>query len=378
MEGFIDPTPSRPVDAVRFLSFLDLSPVSAALEKFYCEPWRSRHPPEAMLRLLALYKLRRYRFLTELWRQLNRRTVKRLGFQRRPSYKTVWHWLNKRLGPEGLEAIHIALIEAISQDLAAHGIRLGETVVGDATPIQAKRQDDEAAYNGYYKRRCYLMHRLACYDTGVTLAWIVTPGDADEAPFAVPLLARALVHGIRPRDAVFDNGYASHWNYEIPSLLGVEPLIGFRRNAKPGWRGKPETLRLRYRKMVKAGTLSAAKLEALGMQPDQEGDSLDDVLCALAVAGQHEYVGAYYRNQSLAAFQADRRGWLGRYVPPRCVVEGGHGHQKDWLGLGDLRVKGLRRAMLHVALCMLSEAAVVYTRAQHGAVRSLTSQAYIR
>ena len=95
MSGFIDPTPSRPVDAVEFISFLDLSPVSVALEKFYCEPWRSRHPPEAMLRLLALYKLRRYRFLTELWRQLNRKTVKRLGFKRRPSYKTVWHWLNK-------------------------------------------------------------------------------------------------------------------------------------------------------------------------------------------------------------------------------------------------------------------------------------------
>jgi hypothetical protein len=378
MDGFIDPTPSRPVDAVRFLSVLDLSPVSAILEQFYCEPWRSRHPPEAMLRLLALYKLRRYRFLTELWRQLSRRTVKRLGFKRRPSYQAVWHWLNRRLGPDGLEAIHLALIEAITQALATRGIHLGETVVGDATPIPAKRRDDDAAYNGYYQRRCYLLHHLACSATGVTLAWIVTPGDVDEAPFAVPLLARALVHGVRPRAAVFDNGYASHWNYEIPSLLGVEPRIGFRRNAKPGWRGKPETLRRRYRKRVKAGKLAPERRQTLGMRPDPETNSLDAVLCALAVAGQHAYVGAYYRNQSLAAFQADRRGWLGRYVPPRCVVEGGHGHQKDWLGLGDLRGTGLRRAMLHVALCMLSEAAVACTRVQRGAVKSLTSQAYIR
>ena len=130
--------------------------------------------------------------------------------------------------------------------------------------------------------------------------------------------------------------------------------------------------------MVKAGRLSSAKLEELGMHPDEEGGSLDDVLCALAVAGQHEYVGAYYRNRSLAEFQADRRSWLGRYVPPRSVVEGCHGHQKDWLNLDDLRVKGLRKARLHVALCMLSEAAVAYTGVQHGVFRSLTSHAYIR
>lgn len=378
MNGFIDPTPSRPVDAVRFLSFLDLSPVSAVLGKFYCEPWRSRHPPEAMLRLLALYKLRRYRFLTELWRQLNRKTIKCLGFKRRPSYKTVWHWLNKRVGPEGLEAIHTALIKAINQALTTQGDRLGERVAGDATPIQAKLQDREAAYNGYYKMHCYLVHRLACPETSLTLEWIVTPGNIDEGRLMIPLLAKAIADGFRPREMVFDNGYASHWNYEIPNLLGIEPLIGFRRNAEPNWRGRPKTLRLRYRKMVRAGRLSAKKLEELGMHPDPDRNSLDDVLCALAVAGQHEYVGAYYRNLSLAEFRMDRRGWLGRYVPPRSVVEGCHGHQKDWLGLGDLREKGLRRARLHVALCMLSEAAVAYIRVQHGMVKALTSHAYIR
>ena len=105
MSGFIDPTPNTSVDAIKFLSFLGLSPVSAALDEFYCESWRSRHPPEAMIRLLALYKLKPYRFLTELWRQLNDETVKMLGFKHKPSYKTVWHWLNKRMGPEGIEAI---------------------------------------------------------------------------------------------------------------------------------------------------------------------------------------------------------------------------------------------------------------------------------
>jgi hypothetical protein len=378
MSGFIDPTPNKPVDAIKFLSFLDLSPVSAALDEFYCESWRSRHPPEAMIRLLALYKLKRYRFLTELWRQLNDEAVKLLGFKWKPSYKTVWHWLNKRMGPEGIEAVHAALIEAINQALTAQGIRMGERVAGDATPVHAKRTDKEAAYNGYYKKRCYLVHRLVSYETNLTLEWLVTPGNVDEGQLMMPLLAKTVFDGVRPKEAVFDNGYASYWNYEIPNLLGIKLLIGFRKRAMMGWRGKPKTLKLRYRKMVKAGKLSAEKLKELGLQSDPDKNCLEDILSALAIAGQHEYVGAYYRNQSLTEFRRDRLGWLGRYVPLRSIVEGCHGHQKDWLDLDNLKVKGLHRARLHTALCMLSEAAVAYDRVQHGVVKALTSQAFIR
>ena len=130
--------------------------------------------------------------------------------------------------------------------------------------------------------------------------------------------------------------------------------------------------------MVKAGKLDVQKLEELGMHPDPERNRLEDVLCALAIAGQHEYVGGYYRNMSLTEFRRDRRGWLRCYVPLRSVVEGCHGHQKDWLDLDNLKVKGLWKARLHVALCMLSEAAAAYVRVQNGTVKALTSQAFIR
>lgn len=155
-------------------------------------------------------------------------------------------------------------------------------------------------------------------------------------------------------------------------------MIGFRSKPKHSWRGKPKTLKLRYRKMVKAGKLNAQKLAELGMDADPEKNSLDDVVCALAIASQHEYVGAYYRNQSLTEFLGDKKGWQLRYAPPRSVVEGSHGHQKDWLDLDRFVEKGLCKARLHVALCMLSEVCVACTRVQHGVVSVLTSHAYIR
>ena len=57
---------------------------------------------------------------------------------------------------------------------------MGLVVSGDASPIQAMPKDAEAAYNGYYKKLCYLVHRLICYVTNLTLAWLVTLGNVDE------------------------------------------------------------------------------------------------------------------------------------------------------------------------------------------------------
>ena len=239
MTEFIDPTPNNPIDAARFLSFLDLTAVLAVLEGFYCESWRHRHSPEAMLRLLALYKLKRFRFLTELWKLLDDETLGLLGFKWRPSYKTVWHWLNVRVSPEGLETIHSALMNAIKETLMVQGVSLGLKVAGDASPIQAMPRDKEASYNGYYKKLCYLVHRLICSTTNLTLSWTVTPGNVDEAYMMVVLLVKTLLLGVMPKEAGFDNGYASPWSYALLGLTTIKPFIGFRKNAKPNWRGKP-------------------------------------------------------------------------------------------------------------------------------------------
>jgi len=378
MSDFVDPTPNTLVDAVLFISFLDLSPLSALLRKFYREPYKIRHPPEAMLRLVALQKLRGYKFLTDLDRELDDRAVKLLGFRYKPSYKTVWHWLNKRVGHDGLQIIHSELMKIINQALSARGIQMGKTVAGDATHIRAQPKDNEASYNRHYKMCCYLVHHLICATTGLTLNWLVAPGNVDEGQFMLPMLAKTLADGYKTELLVLDNGYAHFFNYEIPNLLGIKLLIGFRRKNKPSWRGKPRTLKLRFRKMIKAGKLTLKKLAELRMDPDPEKNGLEDVVCALAIAGQHEYAGAYYRNLSLAWFLSDPKGWASLYAPPRSFIEGTHGHQKDWLGLGDLEEKGLRKARLHVALCMLCEAAVACTRVQNGYTEALTSYAYIR
>ena len=377
-EEFINPTCVRTVDAIKFISFLDLTPILAVIEEFYGEPWRYRHPPEAVLRLLALYKLKRFMFLTELWRLLDDEALRLLGFKWRPSYKTVWHWIHVRFRSEGLERIHAALLKVMGEELAVQGIQLGLKVAGDASPIQARPWDPEAEYNGYYQKICYLVHRLICCTTNLTLSWGVTLGNVDETYLLPSLLIKTILLGVMPEKACFDNGYASSWSYALLGLLGMKPLIGLRKNAKPNWRGKPKTLRLRFMKMVKTGVLNPERLQPLNLDPDPERNSLEKIISGLMIAGQHEYVGAYYRNLSLTEFDEDGEGWLNLYVPMRNRVEGSHGHQKDWLNLDNLRDRGFQKARLHTALSMLSEAMVAYTRVQNGVNEGLTSLAGLK
>jgi Transposase DDE domain len=320
MTSFVDPAPNIPIDAVQFISLLDLSPIVNTLRRFYIEPYKIRHPPEAFLKLLALQKLKRYKFLTELYRELDDQTTRLLGFKHKPSYKTLWHWLNKRVGPDGLEIVHTEMIKIISQTLAAQVTQMGKIVCADATHIAAQSSDKQAAYNGHYKMRCYLLHHLICAVTGLTLNWVVTPGNVDEGQFMVPILAKTLADDFKPELLALDNGYAHYFNYEIPNFLGIKLLIGFRKRNKFSWRGKPKTLKLRYRKMIKAGKLTLGKLAELGMQPDPEKNKLEDIVCALAIVGEHEYAGAYFRNQSLAWFRRDRKCWLSLYSSPRVSL----------------------------------------------------------
>jgi len=240
MSGFINPAPNRPVDVVKFLSFLDLSSIAAFLKEFYCDPSKIKHPPQAMLKLYAIYKLKRFRYLTELWKQLTKKTLRLLGFKHRPSYKTLWHWLNIRVKPQGLEAICIELMKLVRIALAAQGIQMAKEAVVDATVMQANSQDKEAAYNGHYKMRCYLIHHIVCGKTGLTLNWLVEPGNVDEGIFMVPMLAKACADGFRPKTVMGDNGYAGYWNYEIANLLAWKRLLGFAKKPNPAGEANPK------------------------------------------------------------------------------------------------------------------------------------------
>ena len=373
----MSPIQDDPVDAARFLSLIDFTPVLSVLLGYYCEEWRSRHPPEANLRLVAYRMIKGFEYLTDLWRDLKARpeAALRLGFTRVPSYGAIWHFINIRLGVEGFERIRVAVLRLVEEACAKHGSAWNGRVSVDATPIEALRGDKEAAYNGYYRMLCYLVHKVVDCTSRLTLTWHVAPGDVDEGGLLTALILKARSLGFKIREAFMDNGYTSLQNYASLWLMGVKAWIGFRRRARRGWRGKLKTLRLRYRKMYRKGLLSTKAIRSLRFDPKPGRISLNKLLLALFLTGQHEYVGAYLRNLSLKAHRKLRKRWLKKYHGNRNMVEGSNGHHKTQLNLDRLSAKGLEKAKNHASQVFLTEAIVAYGRVQHGTTSNLTRMA---
>jgi len=351
-----------PIDTARFLSLLDFSALIPLLASYYRRT--PTYPLDAMLRLLAYRVLRGHVFLTALWRELSTKPdlAMLLGFGKIPSYQALWHFINVRLKAEGVERLRFHLLKLNREGLKAYGVRMGFEGVADATPIASRNRD--AAYNGYYEMRCYLTHKLLDVATGLTLAWLLTPGNVDEGGLLVTLLCRVRGLGFKLRRLFADNGYSSPWNYAMLWLMRIKPWISFRRRAKPGWRGRLRTLRLRYRKTVKGR--SNANVKTLPLRK---------LLMGLMIHGQEEYVGAYVRNLSLTEYKRNKSGWLKRYHAKRNIMEGSNGHQKTWLRLDRLPAKKLPTAMNHVSLTFLTEALVAYGRVNTGRVTNLTGLA---
>lgn len=350
------------IESARFLSLLDLSALIPMLASYYKRT--PTYPLDAMLRLLAYRVLRGHLYLSALWRELTAKPdlASLLGFSRVPSYQALWHFINVRLRAEGFEKLRFHLLELIREALKSQGVGMGLEGVVDATPIVSRNHD--AVYNGYYKATCYLAHKLLDAATGLTLAWLLTPGDMDEGGLLVTLLCRVRGLGFKLRRLYADNGYSSPWNYAMLWLMRIKPWIGFRRKAKPSWRGRLRTLRLRYRKMIR-GRLNA-NVRTLPLRK---------LLMGLMAHGQEEYVGAYIRNLSLTEYKRNKPRWLKRYRTNRNIIEGSNGHQKIWLRLDRTPAKKLQTVKNHVSLLFLTEALVAYGRVNTGRLTNLTGTA---
>ena len=105
--------------------------------------------------------------------------------------------------------------------------------------------------------------------------------------------------------------------------------------------------------------------------------SLSDILRFLFTKGYTEEVGAFYRNQTMAAYTQNPQEYLKRYHV-RSRQEGHHGYWKEHLELQDrLRTKGIVRVTRYVLRNLCSILAVVLCRLQHHQKENLTSIVYL-
>ncbi len=365
--GFINPSEECPVRIEYFLKYLDLTPIIPCLKELYGEEYRFKFPVDAMLKTLIYFKLKPYKFLTDLWNGLvaTPNLADDLGFKEIPDYNTLYHFLTKRLNSKGSKLLLDAFIEANRQELLKQDILLGEEVVLDSCPIPAKKKDCEADWNGHYELWCYLWHNLRCINTGLPLNFHITNGREDESHFLSPFILKLknLQH-IDPIRVYIDGGYAGFENIaRMYVYFDVDVVCNIAKDWKFSEKGNPVEICRRYNKLWK--------------QPYYRPQAdFEHIQYAMMMSDEPRFkqIGMFYRNNILARYGECPDGYMDDYHF-RNRVENTHGAEKRKTEIKNIEAKGIERTMTHIGMHLIALHAIALCRLQNGVTTGLISLA---
>lgn len=366
---FRDVGPENPGSIYIFLSHLVLGFAAEFLRALYeREP---KYPPEAMVRALLIMNIKKMKFYTELWRELQVKPdyAQQIGFKTNddgvlelPSPKTFWHFDHIRMGARWAEFFTLMRNECVKSGESL-GLHFGQKVIEDATPIEALPGDSEAEYNQHYKKFGYKLDTITDLEHDVPLSMRVFGINGDESKYTIPHLSEMRAAGIRTTDIWFDGGYDDYSNLAWCGVNGVHTHHPIHENWVHNPAGEEENIRKLYQKYWKDADF-------------KRNADLDYILRFLLSHEEVEAVGAYYRNKELERYNKDQVAYLDDYHR-RNRQEGHHGYWKEHLEVESrMRVKGQAKVEQYLTRNLCSILAVALCRLQHGVKTDLTSVVY--
>ena len=361
---FSNPTPEQPMDASKFLSFLNLNPIVKELKFYYKDLRHFHYPLDAMLRTIIYQRLVGLRHTTQLETKLNnswRDSVPRnLGFREVegaveiPDRRTIDHFIWKRLGRTGTNLVLDLMVIELRRRLARRGVRLGRRIAVDSTPLEGMFGDEDAEYNGHYEMSMYKVHQATCIDTGLSLAKIVSRANDYDGDYLIPLIMKLQRLGIAVDEVIGDQHYGTFNNWARLNIEhGIKTYFNLSKNDTYRYDGTPTRLSKQYNSMWRE----------TDYVPEA---SLEHILKFLHAHGVIDSVGAYFRNQWFELKERDPEKWQKIY-DKRTTAERFHSHVKEQLGLErNLRVKGIESVEVYTNLFWIAEIAAALTRVQNG------------
>ncbi len=357
VETVLGAGPGEPVDLAEFLALLDVDEFVEVIVAHYRKPWKSPFPMEALCRLLVWVGVKRHRFLTDAYREFVCRPglAELLGFDRAwlPRYKTLWELVNRRLGAPGLDALARAGLRAVVKVARTLGIRVGETALHDSTMLEGSPKDEEATYNDYYQATGYKWHNTRCAQTGLPIAWTVTPATTNDQRQFAPNLQRAAEDGVQFGRVIADGAHDARENYALVAFgYGAEFLTDIRGNAVEDSMWTAKRLRSYYHKHWR--------------QPWFEKRATFHRMLHLLVEqkGAFDQVGGYLRTIAMRRAARDPR--VSKAYHVRSRIEGNHGVEKRHGEVRWAESRGLSKRKVQVCLVVLGEVSLALTRLQHG------------
>ena len=357
---FVNPQEGRSVLAADFLAHLDLDrpAINRVLKQAY--PHLDilaglKAEVHARVRFTAWRTLKGFNELAIAHRLLVKdvHAQKQLGFVKGPPcYDTLREHENERLSGD----LHDRLLDALLIEQRRMFQNLGQKQVEDATPLEARRREEEAPYNPHYGVRMMKEEMRWDVEHEALLAQQYYHGLVNEGQW-LPLLTRrvqaANIHGAR---LTVDGAYPSFEHIALQWRLG-EPLA-FKQ--QEGWRVDAEAARedvlKRYQGYWKHDSfLSDANLDAKLRFLIDHG-TVQDV----------EAVGRYVRDAYLSTRSIEEDAVVKR---ERSMNEGLNAEFKR-LPVQPAR-RGTRELLRRAQACTLTLHLVQLTRLQHGVTRQL-------
>lgn len=310
---------------------------------------RKGYKPSVLLKCLLLIPLGYAPSIRRMVKKLrhNQRLAKAIGLPMenriyRVPHRTTFSKFIARIArnPLGLTLVFSALVF----ELIKAGIIIGKEIAVDATPIWAwcrptpkgsrKRRADKDAKWGYkWKGRKeiiwvfgYKVHVVVDVLTELPIAFFVTAANRNEGRVFRVLLKAAASYGLAIEKVLADAAYDFNWiRKKIIKVLKAIPLISLNpRNC----RGKSEREKKKRR---------------------------------------DENLRRWYKKEGLEEFYVPHRSRKYKGVfKNRSASERNHSNGKGQLHLDNLRLRGLEKATVHVALCLIAELAVALTAVHVG------------
>jgi len=364
--AFENPEEGRSVLAADYLSHLDLDKpaINRVLKEAY--PYLDHVPGlkrdvHARVRFIAWMTLRGFNQLASAHRTLQHDVdaQRLLGFHERlPCYDTLREFVHERLSGCVLDQLLTELLVEQRRLLPD----LGRVQVQDATPLEARRREDEAPYNPHYGVR--MMKNELRWDVAheALLTQQFYDGLAHEGQWLTPLTLRLVEAGIQHASLTVDGGYTSFHNIALQWRHGV--VLSYR--VQEGWKPDREVALADVLKRYQTHRTNASFLVEA---------SLDAKLRFLVDHGSEhdvEAVGRYLRDTYLA----DR-------TPGQEALVKSHRSQNEGLNAEYKRLpvaparRGTQELLRRSQACSLTLHLVQLCRLQHGVTTHLCRTANI-
>lgn len=364
--GFENPEAGRSVLAGEFLAHLNLDSlgINRVLREAY--PYLDHVPllkqdVHARVRFVAWMALKGFDQLAPAYRLLRHDmdAQRALGFDEgMPCYDTLREFIHERLSG----CVHERLLHELLVEQRRLLPTLGVTQVEDATPLEARRREDEAPYNPHYGVR--MMKEELRWD--VTHEALLTQqfydGLAHEGQWLTILTTRLVDAGVRTGSVTIDGGYTSFSNIALQWRHGH--VLSYR--LQEAWKIDPkaalEDVLKRYQTHRKnSNFLADAPVDAKLRFLIDHGSEHDI-----------ESVGRYLRDTYLSTRSPEEEAQVRSH---RSQNEGFNAELKR-LPTAPAR-RGIRELLRRAQACTLTLHLVQLTRLQHGVTTGLCRVSYL-